>query len=207
MPISGYGSGYGSRCMSRPSPETIASALAGEDLYKVDEVRSQAPAAAGFYAWWCRSGAVPGGALAPAHPAGLNYSLLYVGIAPNSASSTRDLRQRLRQHTSANIGSSTFRFSIAALVFEEKGWTPHWTDRACLDRPGLEALLDWQRANLRARWHEVAEPWALGIESAVIEMMEPPLNRDHNETHPFYEAMGDARDKLRDAARLRQLDQ
>lgn len=57
-----------------------------------------------------------------------------------------------------------------------------------------------------ARWCEVAEPWAPGVESAVIELMGPPLNRDHNEAHPFYTAMGDARDKLRAAARLRQLD-
>jgi hypothetical protein len=32
--------------------------------------------------------------------------------------------------------------------------------------------------------------------------MKPPMNREHNEKHPFYASMGEARDRFRDAARL-----
>lgn len=202
MCISGYRWGYGSprwcsRARSRlprssPTPICSRSTRFGLRLRLL-----------GFYAWWCQSAAVPGDALAPTHPAGLGYSLLYLGIAPNSVRSKRNLRSRLRQHTGANLGGSTFRLSLAALLSEREGWTPIWTDRPCLEQSDLDALLAWQRTNLRARWCKVAEPWRPGLESEVIRLMTPPLNRDHNEAHPFYGTIGDARSALREAARSR----
>ena len=45
----------------------------------------------------------------------------------------------------------------------------------------------------------VPEPWR--YEGKVIEVMKPPMNRDHNHSHPFYKRMGDAREGFREAAR------
>lgn len=61
------------------------------------------------------------------------------------------------------------------------------------------ALSVWQRDHLHVQWVEVPEPWR--VEAAVIAAMRPPLNRDHNSLHPFYDDVGVARDRLRAAAR------
>jgi hypothetical protein len=176
----------------------VVDELLAVPMRTVDEARSEAPTAPGFYAWWCERAAVPSEVSAPPHPAE-PYRLLYIGVAPNAADSASNLRKRLRQHTSANIGSSTFRFSLTALLWEREAWRPAWTDRPALDNDARAALGRWQREHLRIRWCEVVEPWTM--EAAVIAAMEPPLNRSHNNRHPFYTSMGVARNELRRAAR------
>lgn len=75
----------------------------------------------GVYAWWLSPGAIPG-VKGPAHPAEQSEQL-YVGIAPKNAQSKATLRSRIRgQHLGGNIGSSTFRQSLSALLFEDQGW-------------------------------------------------------------------------------------
>jgi GIY-YIG catalytic domain len=87
------------------------------------EERSRLPRGAGVYAWWQDPGALPG-VSAPVHPTA-DLELLYVGIAPRDASSRATLASRLRrQHIGGNIGSSTFRFGLAALLWERQGWQP-----------------------------------------------------------------------------------
>jgi GIY-YIG catalytic domain-containing protein len=179
-------------------PEQIIAGLLRLPLRSIEEARVSAPATSGFYAWWCERGAVPGGASAPPHPSE-PCSLLYVGIAPNTAASGSNLRKRLRQHTGANIGSSTFRLGLAALLYESEGWSPVWTDRPVLTIEDRAALGAWQLEHLRVQWYEVEEPWMR--EAEVIERMRPPMNREHNERHPFYTSMGVARNNLRRAAR------
>ncbi|HEY4280379.1 MAG TPA: hypothetical protein VGM91_19310 [Conexibacter sp.] len=49
------------------------------------------------------------------------------------------------------------------------------------------------------QWIECADPWV--VEASVVRAMQPPLNREHNTDHPFYVAVGEARDALRAAAR------
>ena len=61
--------------------------------------------------------------------------------APNSALSASTLRMRLRKHIKSNIGSSTFRLSLAALLWEREGWWPKWTDRPVLESVHLSALV------------------------------------------------------------------
>ena len=54
-------------------------------------------------------------------------SLLYVGIAPRRPSSRQTLRTRIvGNHLRGNVGASTFRLSLAALLWEREGWRPHW---------------------------------------------------------------------------------
>lgn len=77
------------------------------------------PAKHGIYAWWMAPGAIAG-VTGPAHPSE-DLELLYVGIAPKDARSKATLRSRIRgQHLGGNIGSSTFRQSLAALLWYEK---------------------------------------------------------------------------------------
>ncbi|HKZ14115.1 MAG TPA: hypothetical protein VJL81_09760 [Solirubrobacterales bacterium] len=178
--------------------ERVVDELLDLPLATVDEARASAPEAPGFYAWWCERAAVPADLPAPPHPSG-PYALLYVGVAPNGPGSASNLRKRLRQHTSANIGSSTFRFSLTALLWQQEGWRPIWTGRPALEDGALASLGAWQSKHLAVRWCEAATPWS--TEPDVISLMRAPMNRNHNVRHPFYTSMGVARNELRRAAR------
>jgi len=81
----------------------------------------------------------------PSHPSE-PFELLYVGIAPKDGRSRATLRSRIHgQHLGGNIGSRTFRHSLAALLFEAMGWTTRWSgSRAQLSREDNGALSDWQ---------------------------------------------------------------
>ena len=184
-------------------PNQIATALQRTPLLTVEEMRAAleaAPAAGGLYAWWLiERGGVPGVPATP-HPSA-SAGLLYVGVGPTSGSS-RPLRKRFADHTKRNTGSSTFRLVLASFLFERADWRPYWTDRPMLARDDNDALSAWQAQNLRVQWIEVAEPWH--FEADVIALLRPPLNREHNQAHPFYAEVGRARDAYRAAARANQ---
>ena len=157
------------------------------------------PRAHGFYAWWLLDReALPE---VPATPhASEPVGLLYIGIGPGRRMSVkRTLRDRFKDHTRRNTGNSTFRLDLASFLFERESWSPVWTDRAMLTKTDNDALSAWQANNLRVQWVEVPEPWRLEV--SVIKLMRPPLNRDHNEAHPFYHDVGRARERYRAAAR------
>ena len=59
--------------------------------------------------------------------------------------------------------------------------------------------LEVAREHLRLAWFVVPEPWV--YEDQIIEVMKPPMNRDHNHSHPLYKRMGEARERFREAAR------
>jgi hypothetical protein len=123
--------------------------------------------------------------------------LLYVGIAPSRDTSNATLRSRiLGQHVGGNIGSSTFRQSLAALLFEAHGWTTTGSGSQAKRVPHHnQALTDWQEENLRLAWVAVARPWKL--ESPVISRMQPPLNLVGNSQRPMYALLKGRRHKLR----------
>src|SRR4051794_41158314 len=129
--------------MEALTPGQAVAELLAVPLAEIEEARAAAPATPGFYAWWCEADEVPGDAPAPPHPTE-PYRLLYVGIAPSGSASAGNLRKRLRQHSSAKIGSSTFRRSLTALLWKQEGWRPAWTDRPVLSDADLAALGRWQ---------------------------------------------------------------
>ncbi len=49
----------------------------------------------------------------------------------------------------------------------------------------------------------MSRPW--DIEAAVVAVMRPPLNRDHNDTHPAYTRVGRARESIRTEAKTRRV--
>lgn len=178
--------------------EGVIAALRDGPERSVEQARSLAPAEPGLYSWWAEPTSLP-----PEVPRILNparrRALLYVGIAPASATSRGSLAKRLRVHTKGAIGSSTFRRGLAALLYEENGWQPIWAST----RPGLEgrdlaALSAWQVENLAVRWCTFREPWS--IEGAVIAAMAPPMNLKHNPGNPFHPAMSALRQQFRQAA-------
>jgi GIY-YIG catalytic domain-containing protein len=183
-------------------PARVVAELCGSPLYSIDEVRSTGivPDDPGFYAWWTTRDVIPG-VRGPRHRAD-PFELLYVGIAPSRPDSKAHLRSRLvRQHIGGNIASSTFRFGLAALLWEQQRWTPSQSASHRFRLPPDEerALSAWQRTYLRVRWCVVSEPWSR--ERDVVRELEPPMNREHNADQPFFAEMGDARTRFRDRAR------
>jgi hypothetical protein len=180
------------------TPDEIVADLKKLPLHSIDEARAAAPEDSGFYAWWCRIDALPNGVPTVPHP-DTDHSLLYIGIAPNSATSHGNLRKRLKQHSKGAIGSSTFRRGLTALLWEVEGWQPIWaTTRPGLENVHLDALSTWQKKFLQVQWCEVEEPWT--TEPMVVAALRPPTNIDHNDHHEFRPTMSAARRCFRQAA-------
>lgn len=158
------------------------------------------PAAPGFYGWWSHRGA-----LAPVpdipHPLDVEISLLYVGISPARETSRQTVRARvLGNHLNGNVGSSTFRFALAALLLDPLDLHPYLREtKVALSAPENARLSAWQRAHLLLTWCARERPWE--IEAAVIAQLTPPLNSTGNAAHAFYPAVRSARAEFRRRAR------
>lgn len=160
--------------------------------------RDGLPQEAGLYAWWTRRGSiseVPG----RPHPSDPELDLFYVGISPSRAASSGTLRSRVgSNHIRGNTGGSTFRLTLASLVFEAKGWEPMMADRPILTADDNRSLTQWQHEHLRLTWAVHAEPWT--IEHEVIARLQPPLNLMGNRSHPFAATLSVARRRFKEAA-------
>jgi hypothetical protein len=158
--------------------------------------RDLVPALPGFYGWWSRRGAIEG---VPhvSHPIDSALSLLYVGISPARESSRQTVRSRIvGNHLNGNIGSSTFRFVLAALLIDLLQLNPFLRGtNVALDRRDNARLSAWQREHLLLTWCTRERPWQ--IEGEVIAKLGPPLNSAGNATHPFYRRVREARSELR----------
>lgn len=145
-------------------PASIVTALLGPP---VPVAGAEEPPAAGglpdnpgFYAWWASVGAIPGIPL-DLHPANPSLSLFYVGIAPHDPSSSQTVRKRvIDNHLKGNTGSSTFRFTLAALLLEALDLHPEERKmKVVLAKPDNQRLSDWQRTHLSLTWCQSDEPW------------------------------------------------
>jgi hypothetical protein len=150
------------------------------------------PAEPGFYGWWSRRGAIEG---VPhvSNPVDDDLSLLYIGISPVRATSGQTVRSRvIGNHLTGNVGSSTFRFVLAALLMETLSLHPFLRrEKVVLDPVENARLSAWQREHLLLTWHAKERPWE--IENEVIAQLGPPLNSAGNVGHAFYPRVRDAR--------------
>jgi hypothetical protein len=188
--------------MRHANGQLSAQNLLAAPFHTVDEARAAGgiPSACGLYAWWVRPGAV-GDVPRVQHPS-KPFDLLYVGVAPSGPASTASLRSRVcNQHIGGNVGSSTFRFGLAALLWKQEGWHPHLSSSGKVRLTATDncALSAWQREHLRVSWIVLDEPWV--PEATVIARLKPPMNREHNQSHPFYARIGTARNEFRAAAK------
>jgi hypothetical protein len=185
--------------MSSPTSEQVIAGLQRSPLLSIAEMRTVLDAdriAHGIYAWWLiNSDALPS-VPTTAHPVD-PYGLIYVGIGPGRAGSKRALRARFRDH-GKDAGRSTLRHALASLLYRREGWRLRWTDRPLLADADNDALTTWMDTNLRVQWVRLPEPW--DMETEIVHRMRPPLNRSHNQAHPFYRELGEARGRFRMAA-------
>src|SRR6266540_7331103 len=139
--------------------------------------RGLVPAAPGFYGWWSHRGAIGGVPHVP-HPLDDELSLLYVGISPARETSRQTIRSRvIGNHLNGNVGSSTFRFILAALLIDPLELRPFLRGtKVALDATDNARLSAWQREQLLLAWWARERPWE--IEEEVIAQLGPPLNRE-----------------------------
>lgn len=177
----------------------LCSGLATTETARLKPLQGGVPTAAGIYAWWSTSpDALP--SLPPAAVDGVEAWLLYIGIAPSRPGSRQTLRGRVcGNHLRGNVSGSTFRLSLAALLWEQEGWPPSRRgSRALLSPQGNQALSTWQADHLRVSWAKCAAPWE--AERAIIKQLGPPLNLAQNRSHPFSWTLSEARQRFRSAA-------
>ena len=181
---------------------TIVQALQARAVAVPEILRSPEflPAGPGFYGWWSRRGALRHIPHIP-HPLDDELSLLYVGISPVRETSRQTLRSRvIRNHLNGNVGSSTFRFVLAALLIDALDLRPYLRGtKVALSASENERLSTWQREHLLLTWCARERPWE--IEAEVITQLTPPLNSAGNAAHAFYPVVRAARVEFRRRAR------
>jgi hypothetical protein len=169
-------------------------------VVRVLEAGQLLPAGPGFYCWWSQWGAIADLPHVP-HPLDDGLSLLYVGISPARESSRQTVRSRvLGNHLNGNVGSSTFRFVLAALLLDALELHPYLRGtKVALGADDNARLSGWQRQHLLLTWCVRERPWE--IEGEVIARLGPPLNSAANADHAFYPVVRAARAEFRRRAR------
>lgn len=135
---------------------------------------------AGLYSWWADADArtLIGSTLK------IEMSdLIYAGQAgatrwPSGTTSTATLATRIRgNHINGNASSSTFRLTISAGLLDPLRLTVAQPGR--LTSESNRAVSEWVKAHLRVAVVACDDRDRLGkIESAVLEVLDPPLNLD-----------------------------
>jgi hypothetical protein len=159
------------------------------------------PAEPGFYGWWSYQGALAGVPHVP-HPLDGELSLLYVRISPARETSRQTIRSRvLGNHLNGNVGSSTFRFVLAALLVDALDLQPDLSGtKVALGAYDNRRLSTWQREHLLLTSCARERPWE--IERDVIAQVAPPLNSAGNVAHAFFPTVRAARAEFRRRARV-----
>ncbi|NJC05757.1 hypothetical protein GGQ97_001550 [Sphingomonas kaistensis] len=190
------------RMVDKPSVAGLGAVL--EQLLQTPQTTTHAiPRGPGFYAWWCQKQHLEDTSVPLPYeqrpPTPAEWSLLYVGISPSGPASTLDVSSRVaRNHVGGNIGSSTFRQTLAVLLVAKLRLQPRTgSDRARLtdEKPPS----DWLKQSCGLTYALVADPWLL--EPAVISELAPPLNISHG-CHPYAQVAKRTRMELRRACGL-----
>lgn len=174
------------------------------ELRTTDEARRPpseggVPSTSGLYAWWSPDLEEVGEIPLPFVQAA-NARLLYVGISPVRAGSRQTLRGRVcGNHLRGRVSSSTFRLSLAALLWQQEGWLlARSGNTPLLSPPAHQALAAWQRTHLRVSWAVHPKPWE--VERSVVKAMAPPFNLAGNRTSALSWTLSEARQRFRSAA-------
>lgn len=151
--------------------------------------RAPVPKGVGLYAWWHLPGdlgRVTHGAPGPTTTQDGKLELAYVGIASS-------LRQRLlRSHLGSSTGRSTLRRALGAWLGPDLGWVTEWrSGRVQHEAASEAAITSWMSQHLFVTWTEHQKPHT--VEAAVITQLRPPMNHQHNQSHPNWGALDSAR--------------
>ena len=170
-----------------------------EDPMRISEIRAAA-GSPGLYSWWADSVAIDQFAKVvgpiPAH------RCIYVGqtgaTQPSGKPSRATLKSRiLGNHLRGNVGSSTFRKTISAILFEPLKLRLNKPDQ--LTRDSNKVVSGWIKDHLRV----VIVPYAdrdslLDVEKQVLASLDPPFNLNGVPTNDVRRRLKDLRKRLID---------
>jgi hypothetical protein len=188
--------------MASPSAEQLVRLLS-DDARAVTPASfpadAQEAARPGLYAWWADEqardlfGEVLGSALPP---------LIYLGQAgatrwPSGKRSSATLLSRIRgQHIGGNARSSTFRRTISSILLDALRLTPAGGGK--FDKSSNDRVSAWIARHLAVAIAPYDDRDSLSqIESAVIAMIDPPLNLDHCPPSPVRQRLAELRSNIR----------
>jgi len=173
------------------------------EAYEIKKTSNLVPKQSGIYAWYFRDipHNIPIEGCRHYEWQSYDYTLLYVGIAPKepakSGKQGRTLQERIKQHINGNAESSTLRFSLGCLLWEQLGI------HLCRVKPKRfsdeKALTDWICRNAIIAWSLHEKPWQKEVD--YIQKLSLPLNIDCNKHHPFYIELSYIRYKARETAK------
>ena len=130
-----------------------------------------------------------------------NLTLLYLGISPAYEDSNNHLRNRIKAHYTRNASASTLRLTIGCLLAEQLNIELRRTGRTerMTFGDGEKDLSEWMAENMFVVWTTADRPWTHEVD--IINRISPPLNLKHNENHPFYDTLMNARKQAKIKAR------
>lgn len=127
--------------------------------------------------------------------------LLYIGIAPKSPMSDRNLYQRLKDHINGNAFGSTLRLSLGCLLSEQLNIQLRRVSsgKRMTFADGEKKLSEWIANNAYVIWKVHDAPWS--VEEEIIQAISLPLNIEHNERHRFYPILSAKRKEAKTRAK------
>jgi hypothetical protein len=163
--------------------------------FPADRVATEHP---GLYSWWADDEAL--GVLSTVFGVSMP-SLIYAGQTGATSTrvkkiSTATLHSRIcRNHLGGNVGSSTFRKTVSAVLLEPLAL--RLSGPACLDKASNDAVSTWMRAHLLV----VTTPYddrdlLAKVEQAVLERIDPPLNLKGMPSTPILTTLSALRRRL-----------
>jgi hypothetical protein len=176
-------------CFGRASGEMIDRAIVDALVNRLVDPANSEPASAfpadsvaaahpGLYSWWGDDEAL---SLLSRRFGVRMPALIYAGQA--GATSTRSRRVRIAtlqsricsNHLGGNVGSSTFRKTLTALLLQPLGL--RLSRPGCLEKASNDALSDWIRVHLRVVIAPYPDRDQLAeVEAIVLGRIDPPLN-------------------------------
>lgn len=131
------------------------------------------------------------------------WTLLYVGISPGDETKKGTIQQRIGSHFGGAIaGLSTLRLSLGCMLSYGKDLDITLKcsgGKETFGPNGEQKLTDWMKEHAQVCWFVIEKPWL--VEKEVIQTLQPPINIEHNETHPFCGVLRAIRKECKDKAR------
>jgi hypothetical protein len=153
----------------------------------------------GLYAWWVDDA----GAADLSRGLGLTVDpgRIYAGLSgatwwPSGKTTDHTLGRRIGQmHLGGKVRVSTFRWTLAALLFDQLEMQ---VQAFMLITPASEeALSEWMREHLCVAVHPYDDRDTLaGLEHAVLERLDPPLNLRHMQATPVRKRLTELRQRI-----------
>jgi hypothetical protein len=157
----------------------------------------------GLYAWWVdETGAADlTRGLAPGRDMTIEPGRINLGQAgatkwPSGRSNDDTLGRRIGEvHLGGRVRMSTFRWTLASILFDQLQLRGQAA--MLINAPSEQALSEWMRAHLSVAVHPHDDRETLGgLELALLERLDPPLNLTHLQPSPVRARVADLRRRI-----------